>query len=343
MRIAVVNDNHENLVVLQHIINKQSDYSVAWTASSGREAIDKCKEDLPDLILLDMIMPDINGVTACQIIMNSTPCAIIIVTASVTGNAAMIFEAMSYGAVDVVKTPFSGIDSSQNETDDLLHKIKIVSRLIETDSKKSKHNTISSDRKVPKDYSTIVILGASTGGPGVLATILHKFPPDFPVPIVIVQHVDSSFTHSFASWLNKQTPLDVRIAKCGERPKIGSVLVAGKSDHLIMLAGGKLSYSEEPKELIYKPSVDVFFTSVVKHWNGTIIASLLTGMGKDGAEGLASIHTKGGHTITQSKETCAVYGMPKAADDLGAATESLPPEEIANSIINIVYGLKRHG
>ena len=337
MRIAITNDNHENVVVLQHIINKQPDHSIAWIANSGLEAIEKCKEDLPDLILMDMIMPDINGVVACQTIMQETPCAIIIVTASVTGNAAMVFEAMSYGAVDVVKTPFSGIDSSQTEIDDLLHKIKIVSRLIESSRSKSKTET-SLNKKNDLDKDNIIILGASTGGPGVLATILHKLPADFPVPIIIVQHVDSSFTDSFAAWLNKQSSLNVRIAKRGEYPEAGTVLIAGKSDHLIMLADGKLAYSEEPKGLIYKPSVDVFFNSVVKQWKGSIIAALLTGMGKDGAQGLAKIHNIGGHTITQTEESCAVYGMPKAADDIGAASESLTPEEIANSIINLIYG-----
>ncbi len=338
MRIAITNDNHENIVVLQHIISKQPHYSVAWTATNGLEAIEKCKSDLPDLILMDMIMPDMNGVSACEAIMKETPCPIIIVTASVSGNAAMVFEAMSYGAIDVVKTPFSSASISPTETDDLLRKIKIVSSLIATNENKAQLNISADNDLTLEKNNNILVLGASTGGPGVLATILNKLPADFPVPIIIVQHVDSSFTHSFASWLNKQSSLDVKIAKNGDKPKAGTVLVAGESNHLIMLAGGKLSYSEEPKELIYRPSVDVFFSSVVKHWKGKIIAALLTGMGKDGAEGLASIHKLGGHTITQTKDTCAVYGMPKAADDIGAATESLAPEDISDSIINVING-----
>ncbi len=338
MRIAITNDNRANRVVLQHIIKQHPQYSIAWTANDGHEAIIKCKKDTPDIILMDMIMPEMNGVDACQAIMENTPCAIIIVTASVTGNAAMIFEAMSYGAIDVVKTPFSDINTNAAETDDLLRKIKIVSRLIETNYNKNKLSTeIETKNNIDKNKN-ILVIGASTGGPGVLATILHKLPADFPIPVVIIQHVDSSFSNSFASWLNKQSSLDIRIAKEGEYPKAGTVLVAGKSDHLIMTTNGKLSYSEEPKELIYKPSVDVFFNSVVKQWQGTVIAALLTGMGKDGAEGLANIHKMGGHTITQTKDSCAVYGMPKAADDIGAATESLDPEDIANSIINIIYG-----
>lgn len=340
MRIAIANDNDANLIILKHIIEKLTIHDIAWTAINGSEAIDKCKYDTPDIILMDMIMPGINGVKACQTIMQETPCAILIVTASVTGNAAMVFEAMSFGALDVVKTPFSCIDNSKKDIDNFLRKINVAKSLTKTNAEENNSKPNPPTAPLKKIQNSIVVLGSSTGGPGVLATILKKLPADFPVPIVIVQHVDSSFTQSFATWLNKQSSLDVRLACNGESPKPGAALIAGESNHLIMLKGEKLAYSEELKDLIYKPSVDVFFDSVVKHWKGTIVAALLTGMGKDGAKGLASIHKLGGHTITQTKETCAVYGMPKAADDIGAATESLPPEDIATSIINIVYGQK---
>ena len=334
MRIAIANDNKENVIILQNIIENVIDYEVAWTAFDGAEAVKKCENDTPDLILMDMIMPVVDGVAACRTIMQNTPCAIIIVTSSVTGNAAMIFEAMGYGALDVVKTPFTGTDTSPRETDDLVRKIKIAASLIA--SAPDKKNLCSDNNtSINGKDKQLVVIGASTGGPGVLATILGSIPADFPVPIIIVQHVDSCFTESFASWLNKQSELEVKIARKGDIPKAGLVLVAGESDHLIMLDGGQLSYDSEPKELVYKPSVNVFFNSVAKHWGGSIIASLLTGMGKDGAEGLANIRNVGGSTMTQTKETCAVYGMPKAADDIGASMQSLPPNEIAAAILKI--------
>jgi len=338
MRIAIANDNDANLIILKHIIEKLTKHEIAWTAVDGLDAIEKCKQDTPDIILMDMIMPGINGVEACGVIMKETPCAILIVTASVTGNAAMVFEAMSFGALDVVQTPFSGIKDSKKDIDNFLRKINIAQSLVKSNSEKNGKQAPPPVITSKSKNGAIVVLGSSTGGPGVLATILKKLPADFPVPVIIVQHVDSSFTKSFASWLNKQSSLEVRLACCGEKPQAGTVLIAGESNHLIMQKGQKLAYSEELKELIYKPSVDVFFDSVVRHWKGAIVAALLTGMGKDGAQGLASIHKKGGHTITQNKATCAVYGMPKAADDLGASTQSLPPEEIADSIISIIYG-----
>jgi len=337
MRIAIANDNKENVIILQHIIEKISDHEVAWTAFDGADAVNKCANDTPDLILMDMVMPILDGVAACHAIMQNTPCAIIIVTSSVTENAAMIFEAMGYGALDVVKTPFTNINSSTSETDDLLKKIKTVANLIDSDTSK---NNIRCDNNIlvnNKDKK-LVVIGSSTGGPGVLATILGSMPGDFSVPIIIVQHVDSTFTQSFASWLDKQSKLEVKIAREGDIPKAGLVLIAGESEHLVMLDGGKLSYTPDPKELVYKPSVNVFFNSVAKHWKGSIIAGLLTGMGKDGAEGLANIRNVGGNTITQTQETCAVYGMPKAADDIGASMQSLPPDEISAEIIKLVSG-----
>jgi len=338
MRIAIANDNDANLTILRHIVEKSTDHDIAWTAINGSEAIEKCKHDLPDIILMDMIMPGINGVQACEAIMEETPCAILIVTASVASNAAMVFEAMSKGALDVVQTPFSGIENNKQEMADFLRKINVVRSLVKKDNEKDSTRSASGTTSSNGEDNSIVVIGSSTGGPGVLATILSQLPANFPVPVIIVQHVDSSFTDSFASWLNKQSELEVRIARQGERPQAGSVLIAGESDHLIMLADGKLAYSEEPKEMIYRPSVDIFFNSVVKHWKGSIVAALLTGMGKDGAQGLANIHKLGGHTITQTKDSCAVYGMPKAADEIGAATESLAPNEIASSIINVLNG-----
>lgn len=342
MRIAIVNDNNTNLMILKYIIEKQTDYEIAWMTHSGADAIQKCKEDTPDLILMDMIMPKMDGVDTTRIIMVETPCAILIVTASISGNTAMIFKAMSYGALDVVQTPFSNVTDIDVENENFLRKLKIVNNLISTDNKKN--ISLSQQDSTPEKLSCkkIVVIGASTGGPGVLATILKLLPADFPAPIIIVQHVDSSFAHNFALWLNDQSNLSVRTAEEGEHPKIGTVLVAGKNEHLIMTKNEKLTYSELQKDLIYKPSVDVLFNSVAKYWQGDVIAALLTGMGKDGAQGLDSINKRGGHTITQTKETCAVYGMPKAADELGVSSQSLAPEEIAQSIINVTYNTKKH-
>jgi len=338
MRIAIANDNDINLATLKHIIETRTNDEVAWTAVDGLDAIKKCQHDTPDLILMDMIMPANNGVDASRAIMSETPCAILIVTSSVTDNASMIFEAMSYGALDVVQTPFSGVENNQHDLTNFLRKIKTINSLVHSDKEKTAQKLLAKNKNNIETRKNIVVLGASTGGPGVLATILTMMPKNFPAPIIIVQHVDSSFAENFAHWLDKQSKLKVRIAVKNDLPEAGLVLVAGKSEHLVMNSNQRLAYSEEFKDLVYKPSVNVFFESISKNWDGKIVAGLLTGMGKDGAQGLSDIHKLGGHTITQTKETCAVYGMPKAADDIGASSESLDPEAIANSIINIICG-----
>lgn len=184
------------------------------------------------------------------------------------------------------------------------------------------------------------MFGASTGGPAVLATILGKLPADFSVPIIIVQHVDHFFAKNFSEWLDTQCKLSVRIAEPGEMPAAGTVLVAGTDQHLVMDTRKQLIYAESEIENYYKPSVNVFFDSLTEHWDGSIIACLLTGMGRDGASGLMQIRQKGGYTITQSEDTCAVYGMPKAADAMGSSMHSLAPDDIAQFIIGLLENTK---
>jgi len=336
MRIGIVNDNKGNVLVLENTIRELTDHEIIWVAENGAQAVAKCVDNTPDLVLMDLLMPVMDGVQATREIMEHTPCAILIVTASISTNAALVFEAMGAGALDVVKTPSIGGISEKDEKYDLARKIQIVKNLVSSTPKTS--DSDKNDTAHPDDHkykNQLVVFGASTGGPGVLATILKGIPADFHVPIIIIQHVDSSFAGSFADWLNKQCILDVSIAKEGDVPQAGSVLIAGTNEHLVMTKSARLAYSAEPEDYIYKPSVNVFFNSVAKYWQGDIVASLLTGMGKDGAEGLANIHNKNGYTITQTKETCAVYGMPKAADELGCSNKSLDPDDIASMIMEL--------
>jgi len=336
MRIGIVNDNPGNTLALKSTIVELTDHEICWVAENGVQAVAKCAEDTPDLILMDLHMPVMNGVDATKEIMQHTPCAILVVTISISSNTALVFDAMGAGALDVVKTPSLGSIEEGNEKKDLVRKIHMVKNLVSANPTNTNGN-IENNKQTskPSEKKQIVVFGASTGGPGVLATILKEIPEDFHVPIIIIQHVDCSFAGNFADWLDNQCALEVRIANENDTPRPGSVLIAGTDDHLVMRKNGKLAYSVEPEDYIYKPSVNVFFNSVARYWSGDIIASLLTGMGKDGAEGLANIHDKSGYTITQSRDTCAVYGMPKAADELGCSNISLAPNEIASTILEL--------
>lgn len=176
---------------------------------------------------------------------------------------------------------------------------------------------------------TLVAIGASAGGPAALAAVLGGLSEDFPAAVVVIQHVDQQFSAGLAEWLGQHCRLPVRLARDGETPAAGCVLVAGTNDHLVMTAGGRLAYTAEPRAAVYRPSVDVFFESLVRHWGGNVIGVLLTGMGRDGARGLRALREGGHYTIAQDQASSAVYGMPKAAASLDAAVEILPLDGIA--------------
>jgi chemotaxis response regulator CheB len=169
----------------------------------------------------------------------------------------------------------------------------------------------------------LIAVGASAGGPAALSRIFSYLPANFSIPIVIVQHVDSQFAQGLANWLDNQTPLRVRLARQDDRPEPGTILLAGQNQHLIFANSHCLAYVANPADCAYRPSVDVFFNSIRRQWVGEVIGVLLTGMGRDGVQGLLGLRQDGHHTIAQDRASSAVYGMPKAAADLNAATEIL--------------------
>ena len=182
----------------------------------------------------------------------------------------------------------------------------------------------------------LVAIGASAGGPSALAVVLKGLPKDFSAAIVIIQHVDVQFASGMAEWLSGYSALPVRVAAEDDRPVRGTVLIAGTQDHLQLKAADRLGYTRDPRENLYRPSVDVFFESVSRQWRGGAIGVLLTGMGRDGAIGLKVLRDKGHHTIAQDEASSAVYGMPKAAARLDAAVDILPMAAIAPRLLEVL-------
>jgi two-component system, chemotaxis family, response regulator WspF len=330
MKIAIVNNTSVALNTLRRIVQSVPDYQVIWTAKNGNEAISKCQENSPDLILMDLIMPVMDGVAATQHIMKYFPCAILIVAKSTEDNISKVYTAMGYGALDVVDTPAIDTQKYSDMTNKLLYKIAMISKLVKNTSIPQK---IKLERQNPLFTSMqLIAIGASTGGPKALARILSKLPVTTNAAIAIVQHVDSNFSNGFVEWLNQQTALPVRLAETGDRLQKGTVLVAGTNDHLHLKPDLTLAYTKIPIDYPYRPSVDVFFSSLAQNWQKKGTAILLTGMGKDGAEGLNALKLKGWHTIAQNKESCIVYGMPKAAVELNAAVQVLSLDSIATNL-----------
>lgn len=338
MKIAIVNDSVMALESLRQVIKSSSRYQVIWVAQDGAEAVAQCKQARPDIILMDLIMPVMDGVEATRHIMAETPCAIVVVTASVTGNASKVFDAMGAGALDAINTPVLGMTGSGEGQQLLLQKIKNVARLIDvTNHAQAEENKPHDIHAINHDKGDCLIcIGSSTGGPAALKQLLLEIPADFHASIVIIQHVDQEFAQSFAEWLDNEVPIHVRIAHEGDRLTPGRVLVAGRDDHLVMDRHHRLQYTSEPETYAYRPSVNVFFESVAAHWPHRAIGVLMTGMGRDGGAGLLALKNAGCHTMAQDQATSAIYGMPKAAAELGAAIDILPLPEIAPKLIELL-------
>ena len=334
MRIGIVNDLAPMNELLRRFVGLKPGHQVIWTAASGAEAVEHCARQRPDLILMDLVMPVMDGVETTRRIMASTPCAILLVTVSVRDNVGMVFDAIGHGAVDAVDIPALGGRTLREAAEPLLAKIDIISRLIRG---KLANGAAHTDRTPPQGHhDRLVAIGASAGGPAVLATVLRGLPKDFPGAIVIVQHVDEQFASGMADWLDHESALPVRVAKEGDRPTVGQVLLAGTSDHLALKTADQVGYTVDPIEYVYRPSVDVFFQSVCRLWRGEVVGVLLTGMGRDGALGLKALRTRGHYTIAQDEATSAVYGMPKAAAMLEAAVDILPAERIAPKLMELL-------
>lgn len=335
MRIGIVNDVPTVAEALRRAVLLHTHYQVSWVARDGTEAVAQCARDLPDILLMDLIMPGMTGVEATHRIMTETPCAILIVTADVGANATCVFEAMAYGAVDAVDTPAWDTTDPHSSMAPLLEKLERIAEQLD-----ARTGVLRAVAPPPPTTSTqddlLIAIGASAGGPGALAKLLADLPPDFPASIVIVQHVDARFSAGLADWLGWQSCHPVRLAQEGDRPTNGTVLLARGNDHLCLTNTGELHYTGEPSGHIYQPSVDVFFASVCRFWTHGAVGVLLTGMGRDGAVGLKALHDKGYYTIAQDEASSIVYGMPKAAARLNAANEILPLEQIAPRLAAIV-------
>jgi len=333
MRIAIVNDMPLAVEALRRALAFEPAHQVVWVARNGAEAVQLCAECTPDLILMDLIMPVMDGVEATRRIMAETPCAIVIVTVDRQQNVHRVFEAMGHGALDVVDTPAVGAGNPQEAAAPLLRKILNIGWLI--GDKAPRARPAPTPQRSSASRQRLVAIGSSAGGPAALEVLLKGLPRDFSAAIVLVQHVDQVFAAGMAEWLAGTSGLDVRLAREGEPPQSGAVLLAGTNHHIRLLKNGTLAYTAEPVNEIYRPSIDVFFESVASHWNGDAVGVLLTGMGRDGAQGLKLMRQQGYLTIAQDQHSSAVYGMPKAAAAIDAAVEIRPLERIAPRLLEI--------
>ncbi len=337
MRIAIVNDLSLAVEALKRVVEQNPSLEVAWIAMDGVEAVENCRKDKPDLILMDLIMPNMDGVEATKLIMRENPCAILVVTATVTGNSAKVFDAMGFGALDAVTTPTFVGSGELEGAKDLLKKIETIGKLIGVEM-----NPVRKRRAEGAIYSPpkMIAIGSSTGGPKALATLISGLDKSLNACVVVVQHVDLQFAEGLASWLDEQSELEVKVIKEGMKPEPNTVMIAETNDHLAIDKDLTFYYTAEPMNYHYRPSVNVFFHSLAENWRTKGVAVVLTGMGDDGARGLLQLKKLGWATIVQDKASSTVYGMTKAAAEIGAAGEVLDVNQIAESIKNKILASK---
>ena len=331
MRIGIANDLLIATEALRRLLLEDGQHQVLWVAHDGAQAVSHCRENCPDLVLMDLNMPVLDGVEATRQIMQHSPCAVLIVTATPEDSTGAVFRAMGAGALDVTATPVLGGGPDGGA---LLRKIGTIERLLRAGQRLQQGTPVavrqpSGDGPRPTAPQVLVALGASTGGPTALVKVLADWPVAADTAVVIVQHIDQRFVAGFAGWLAGQVRWPVALIEAGDWPRPGCIHIAQAEEHLVLTAEGRFAYQAEPLDYPYRPSVDVFFQSLARHWRRPAIGILLTGMGQDGALGLLALRKAGHLTMAQEQASCAVYGMPQAAIKLHAAHLILSPAGIA--------------
>ena len=339
IRVLVVDDSRVLTKIVSRILEKDPAIQVVGTAANGREAIEQVESLKPDVMTLDIEMPVMNGIEALRHVMANNPLPVIMLSTLTRDHADITMDALAIGACDFVTKDFSN-SLLADKQQELINKVKDVAknrvRLLLRGLKPSVRPVSFSPLASVK--REIVSIGASTGGPPALQFIVSHLPKDFPVPVVVAQHMPRLFTQSFAERLNKISMVTVKEAEDKEPLQAGVVLIAPGDTHLAIRKGRRQMTVELVKDAtyIYRPSVDLLMSSTASAYESKSAGLILTGMGNDGLAGMKELKSKGGYVIAQNEETCVVYGMPKAVVNARLADAVLPIERIPEEIAKIL-------
>lgn len=344
IRVLVVEDSLAVSKAMTSILNTDPGIIVVGVAYNGKEAVELVSKLKPDIVTMDIHMPVMDGFEATKQIMAYNPTPILVVAASVyTQGMDKVFKAISYGALDVVDKNELAIAGDRKGLDSLIEKIKFLSTikvmhhpLAKLEAKRESSLEVLEVEK-GKALDRMVAIISSTGGPEALVKILRKFPNNFPCGIIIVQHITSGFDTGLVEWLSSECRIKVKLAADSEEIQPGVAYIAPCDLQARVEQGGKISLSDEPARDGQKPSGDVLLESVARVYKEKAVAVILTGMGRDGAAGMKAVKGVSGRTIVQDEPSCVVFGMPKAAIDMGAADKVLPLERIAEEIIGTLH------
>ena len=363
IRVLIVDDSATARLLLTRLLTSDPDIEVVGTANDGAEGVARALELRPNLITMDIRMPRMDGLEATRRIMEQIPTPIIVVSASVdSADLPITFSAIQAGALEVLEKPVGfGAQNFEALRQRLLLTVKLMAEVMVVRRRPrpptgtlpassaphygppAERPRVTQPLHIPSlsQPLALVAIGASTGGPSALATLLKVLPADFPVPIAIVQHIASGFLPGLVTWLQTMCALSLKVAQEGELMAPGQVYFAPEDRHLVLSARGMLSASYAPAVSHVRPSATVLFKSAAAAYGPEVAGVLLTGMGDDGAEGLKAIREAGGTTLAQDEATSVVYGMPRAAVELGAVSVVLPLERMAPTMIALTRSARQ--
>ncbi|HSH69577.1 MAG TPA: chemotaxis response regulator protein-glutamate methylesterase [Deferrisomatales bacterium] len=341
-RVLVVDDSAFMRKALSKMLESDPGIQVVGTARDGIDALEKVRQLDPDLVTLDVDMPRMDGLEALRRIMAECPRPVLMVSALTEAGAEETLQALDLGALDFIPKATGGnIVNITHIERSLCQKVRVLGRRRRPQPGLQREPASAPPVAAPVAPSRrpqgmrYLAIGASTGGPPALQTLLSGLAPGFSLPVVIVQHMPKAFTGPFARRLNGLCPLEMKEAESGDRLAPGRGFVAPGGSHLVLVPEGgglTLQVTPEPADTLHKPSVDVTFSSFADHVGRTTLAVVLTGMGSDGLAGVRELKQKGAHTITQDADSCVVYGMPRAVAEAGLSDAVLPIGHIAAAV-----------
>ena len=335
IRVLLVDDSPLFIDGVTPILEADGDIEVIGAAGDGAEAVARVQTLEPSIVVMDINMPVMDGLEAVERIMASRPTPILLQTSDPSRRDEVTsFDAISRGALDVIAKPRLTRDAA-GEQRQLRDKVRLLSGVpvIYRRRRRPQPTGAAGLEQVPGGSAGVAV-AASTGGPPALAEILAALPPDFSLPVLVVQHLASGFAPNLVSWLAGVSRLSVRIAGDGERARPGVVYIAPDDAHMSIHHGDRIRLDPETKPIDgHRPSATRLLSSAARQWGRRAVGVVLTGMGADGSRGLLEIHRAGGLTISQDEETCIVYGMPRVAVEIGASQQVLPIARIAPALV----------
>jgi two-component system chemotaxis response regulator CheB len=336
IRVLLAEDSAVTRAYLSYLLEDDPGIEVVGAAKDGREAVELAASLRPDVILMDVHMPNVDGYEATRQIMASTPTPIVMATASSSQSETRGgFTALEAGALILLSKPPALWEEGHDESAaELLRTLKLMAevKVVRRWNGRRENGTHPSNRFPRPHEPKVVAIGASTGGPQAISAILAALPGALGVPVLLVQHISDGFIDGFVEWLGTRTPMEVVVAGQGESLRPGTVHVAGGGRHMTVTRDGRLNLDHGPPMNGFRPSISRLFSSVASTCGREAVGVLLTGMGRDGADGLRQMRDAGGLTIAQDEASSVIFGMPGEAVRLKAACEVLPPAAIAEAL-----------